>query len=195
MNWQSPGGATIKVERKTGSGGTYSQVATVTNGANIYNDTGLSPSSQYYYRVRSNNFAGDSAYSNEISITTPATGATLPLTGLKMWLRGDFGVTADGNNRVSNWLDESGTGNSATQSSTGNQPITVGNAMYGKPALHFDGANSVLNVPVLSSKRDRGGSVHHFEDNVGAARWQPWPMELRFKFSQRLSASGRSNRR
>jgi len=147
LNWQSPGGVTIKVERKTGSGGTYSQVGTVTNGTNIYNDAGLSPSTQYYYRVRANNFAGDSAYSNEISVTTPATGATLPLTGLKMWLRGDFGVTADGSNRVSNWLDESGSGNSATQSSTGNQPALVSNAMYGKSVLHFDGANSALNVP------------------------------------------------
>src|SRR2546422_4297789 len=43
----------FKVERKTGAGGTWSQVAIV--GANVtsYPDTGLSSSTTYYYRVRS----------------------------------------------------------------------------------------------------------------------------------------------
>src|SRR6185369_8968497 len=66
----------FKIERKTGAGGTYSQIATV--GANITtynNNTGLSASTTYYYRVRANNAAGDSAYSNEANATTQAPGS------------------------------------------------------------------------------------------------------------------------
>jgi Fibronectin type III domain/Bacterial TSP3 repeat len=147
LNWQSQGGVSIKVERKTGSTGTYSQIALVTNALNVYNDVGLTPSTQYFYRIRANNFAGDSSYSNEISVTTPTSGQTLPLAGLKLWLRGDFGVTADGNNLVSGWLDQSGNGNSATQSSSGNKPTLVPGAMSGKPVLHFNGSSTTVNLP------------------------------------------------
>ncbi len=62
----------FKIERKTGSGGTYAQITTV--GANVtnYSNTGLSASTTYYYRVRSTNAGGDSAYSNEAYATTQA---------------------------------------------------------------------------------------------------------------------------
>lgn len=62
----------FKVERKTGTAGAYAQIATV--GANVvsYSDTGLSSGTQYYYRIRSYNVTGDSAYSSEASATTGA---------------------------------------------------------------------------------------------------------------------------
>jgi len=66
LNWTDTSGneTGFKIERKTGLGGTYSQIATV--GANIasYGDAGLAPGT-YYYRVRANNAIGDSSYSNE----------------------------------------------------------------------------------------------------------------------------------
>jgi hypothetical protein len=68
----------FKIERKTGSGGTYSQITTV--GANVtsFANTGLSASTQYFYRVRAANAIGNSAYSNEASVTTGAPTATIP---------------------------------------------------------------------------------------------------------------------
>jgi hypothetical protein len=67
----------FKIERKTGAGGTYSQIATV--GANVtsYPDSGLASATTYYYRVRANNAGGDSAFSNEASATTSSSGTTI----------------------------------------------------------------------------------------------------------------------
>lgn len=66
----------FKIERKKSEGDTFSQTATV--GANIttYNDTGLSPSTTYYYRVRASSAAGDSNYSNTAQATTSASGTS-----------------------------------------------------------------------------------------------------------------------
>ncbi len=69
----------FKLERST-DGLVFAEIATV--GANVtsYSNTGLAPSATYHYRVRANNAAGDSGYSNTASATTPptSTGLTSP---------------------------------------------------------------------------------------------------------------------
>ena len=67
----------FKIERKLGASGTWGQIATLGAGAAGYTDTGLSPSTNYVYRVRAANPFGDSAYSNETSITTVAGNCSL----------------------------------------------------------------------------------------------------------------------
>jgi len=62
----------FKIERKTGSGGTYEQTATVSAGVISYTDIGLAASTAYYYRVRAYNSGGNSSYSSETSATTTA---------------------------------------------------------------------------------------------------------------------------
>jgi hypothetical protein len=65
----------FKLERKTGSGGTYAEIAgSIAVNATSYSNTGLTASTTYYYRLRSYNAAGNSSYSNEISATTSTTG-------------------------------------------------------------------------------------------------------------------------
>jgi hypothetical protein len=68
----------FKIERKTGSNGTWAQIATVAANALSYSNTGLSAGTTYLYRVRATNTAGDSAYSNEVSVTTPVSLPTAP---------------------------------------------------------------------------------------------------------------------
>lgn len=65
----------FKIERKTGAGGTYAPIATAAANVLSFTDSGLTAATTYYYRIRATNTAGDSAYSNEASATTPATPA------------------------------------------------------------------------------------------------------------------------
>ncbi len=62
----------FRIDRKTGSAGTYSQVATVGANVNSFVDVGLAAETAYFYRVRATNSSGDSSYSNEAGATTSA---------------------------------------------------------------------------------------------------------------------------
>ncbi|MDB6026088.1 MAG: Coagulation factor 5/8 type domain protein [Verrucomicrobiales bacterium] len=68
-----------------------------------------------------------------------------------LWLMADQGVTADVNNAVSQWNDQSGANNHAVQVTNVSQPILTAGAVNGKPAIHFDGVTNLLEVPGSSS--------------------------------------------
>ena len=72
LSWRDNSGneSGFRIERRTGTSGTWGQIATV--GANVtgYADTGLSAGTTYYYRVRTYNSNANSAYSNEANNTT-----------------------------------------------------------------------------------------------------------------------------
>jgi uncharacterized delta-60 repeat protein len=61
------------VERSTGNNSSYQVIATLPANSTTYSDTGLTPYTTYYYRVRAFNTAGYSAYTNEVSPTTTET--------------------------------------------------------------------------------------------------------------------------
>ncbi len=67
-------------------------------------------------------------------------------TNLVLWLKADAGVTYDGSNYVSTWADQSGQGHDATQSTTGEKPLYVSNAVNSQPGIRFDGSNDYLTV-------------------------------------------------
>ena len=82
VTWDDNSGAEagFKIERATASNGPWTQVATNAASDPTYTDIGLAPSSTYWYRVRSYNANGNSAYSNVDSGTTgnqPPTIATI----------------------------------------------------------------------------------------------------------------------
>lgn len=70
----------FKLERKSGSGN-YAQIATPASNTTSFADLELAPQTTYHYRIRATNAAGDSAYSNEVSATTPVAPPSAP-TGL-----------------------------------------------------------------------------------------------------------------
>jgi len=78
----------FKIERRTGAG-SFSQIATVNAYTESYTDNGLAPGLQYEYRVRAYNVVGDSAYSNEASVTisgaSPPPGQQTPPPGQLPW--------------------------------------------------------------------------------------------------------------
>ena len=60
----------FKIERKNGPAGTYTEIATVGAGVQAYNSTGLTGLTQYFFRIRSYNNDGNSAYTDEKDATT-----------------------------------------------------------------------------------------------------------------------------
>lgn len=76
----------FKLERKAGSGGTYTEIAgSIAANTTTYSNTGLAASTTYYYRIRSYNAAGNSSYSNEVSATTTSSGGgSLPANVLNL---------------------------------------------------------------------------------------------------------------
>ncbi len=74
VNWVAPtgGAASYKLERCQGAGcSAFSQVAAGLTGTS-YNDSGLTASTSYSYRLRGTNATGDGAYSGTGSVTTTA---------------------------------------------------------------------------------------------------------------------------
>ncbi|HEY3378312.1 MAG TPA: fibronectin type III domain-containing protein, partial [Armatimonadota bacterium] len=144
------GEAGYYVERSPNGVDTWSQIGSTAANTTTYQNTSLSAGATYYYRVRAYTGATYSAYSNI------ATQVTIPKTGLQLWLRADWGVSKDGNNRVSVWSDQSGTGNhAATLASPCYQPSYTANAVNGKPVIRFDGVYNYLNGNLAMTNNQR----------------------------------------
>src|SRR6185436_4009199 len=62
----------FKIHRKTGSLGSYGEIASVGAGITSYTDTPLASGTTYFYKVLAYNTGGDSAFSNEAGATTLA---------------------------------------------------------------------------------------------------------------------------
>jgi hypothetical protein len=74
LAWQdnSDNEASFKIERSPNGASSWIQIATVGANVTAYANTGLTPSTLYYYRVRASNATSDSNYSNIASATTPS---------------------------------------------------------------------------------------------------------------------------
>lgn len=83
------------------------------------------------------------AYQLNITASVP-----IPTSNLHLWLRADSGVTAPGG-RVSQWLDQSGSGRNGSMTLASRQPFLVSNALGGLPVVEFRGAQS-LNLDVVA---------------------------------------------
>src|SRR5260221_12482214 len=73
--------------------------------------------------------------------------APMPTNGLELWLRGDYGVTADATREVSSWAVE-GSPLKGGVKDPAESPSLVAAAINGKPAVRFDGEHNMLEVPM-----------------------------------------------
>lgn len=76
----------------------------------------------------------------------PATNPLLVDTTPILWLRSDVGVTADSSNKVSSWLDLSGNSNSASQSTSADQPSLIPDDYNGFPSIGT-GSSAFFDLP------------------------------------------------
>jgi hypothetical protein len=75
LNWQDNSGneSGFRIERATGSSGSFSQIATKSSNVVSHIDATVAANTTYRYRVRAYNSAGNSPYSNITTISVPAT--------------------------------------------------------------------------------------------------------------------------
>jgi uncharacterized repeat protein (TIGR02543 family) len=127
----------FKIERKVG--GIFNQIGIVNADVVSYTDAGLNSNTTYSYRVRAYNFAGNSAYTNEVSVVTPG------VSSLTVNTNGSGSVALDPaggtyiNGTVVTLIPQSGTGyrfsgwsgglsgsnNPATLTMNGNKTVTA----------------------------------------------------------------------
>jgi hypothetical protein len=101
------------------------------------------------YDLRFWNADEDTELNYEIEEWAPMTNGVSNVTdisGCVLWLKADTGVQTGGGGAVTNWVDQSGQGNDASQGTGSAQPALVNNILGGMPALDFDGGD-VLNMP------------------------------------------------
>lgn len=146
LTWTPPSvtpGVIYTLERQTGSG-TFSPVADL-DGDVGYIDTGMTAGQSYAYRVKGRTYAGSSGYSETISIATPSSGAEIPTDHRRLWIRASTGLVFNSTG-ISQWLDQSGLRNDATQAVPANQPQLITNAVNGHPVVRMDNSD-YFNLP------------------------------------------------
>ena len=149
LTWTDPDQSvgSYAVERQNADG-SWSLVAHV-SGATTYIDSNLTAGATYNYRVSATNIVGTSASTAASAGTLPTAGGppTVPMTGLKLWLKSDLGVLHDTNGEVRLWADQSGNNFDATLRGTTNQPHFVTGVLNGEPVVHFDGTGTGFVLP------------------------------------------------
>ena len=79
LTWNSVSGATTyQLERSPNGNDNWTKIADLPANATSYANTGLTPNTRYFYRVRAVNAVGQSAYSNVADETTPDSPPTAP---------------------------------------------------------------------------------------------------------------------
>jgi hypothetical protein len=86
----------FEIKRATDSGFTQNVVWIGNIQGTSYSNTGLSPSTTYYYKVRAEGTAGKSAYSSAVSVTTDAASGGTPINpdfaGINAWMPYQIGA-------------------------------------------------------------------------------------------------------
>jgi Concanavalin A-like lectin/glucanases superfamily/Fibronectin type III domain len=131
------------VERDTSSAFASPQATVLGANATTRSDTGLTPATQYFYRVRARNATATSAWSNVVSATTQST-PTPPPTG--------YAATVLADNPVSHWRLGETTGTVAADQRAANPGAYVNAPVLGAPSLL--GSDTVNKAITLDGTND-----------------------------------------
>ncbi|MEO6876423.1 MAG: fibronectin type III domain-containing protein [Opitutaceae bacterium] len=122
-------------------------VAIGTSAIPVFVVAGLTAATNYVFTVTAQDAAGNSSTDSEAqAVTTLSDAGGLPANGLRLWLRGDRGITLDESGGVSHWLDQSGAQKDAHQAVANTRPQWVANAANGQAVLRFDGDDDWMEV-------------------------------------------------
>ena len=75
-----------------------------------------------------------------LAVVASAVAQTPPTSGLKLWIKADAITGLNNGDKVSSWLDSSGSGNTAINATVANQPTYLTNGLNGLPVVHFNDA-------------------------------------------------------
>ncbi len=73
------------------------------------------------------------------------------VSGLILHLDANLGITKDGGNLVSNWVDQSAEVNTVVQATGTNQPLWVDSVINGLPIIRFDGVDNFMGKTTFTS--------------------------------------------
>lgn len=172
-----------QVNTISGGRGLWHQVSTATaDDTYVEYDLGAATTkSSAYLAIQRANLARK-RYANKIKLTGSSASAFTPtsIAGCKLWLDATRGITKDGSNLVSQWDDQSGQGNHATQSGS-NRPTWVaptsginGNAyinfasastkymVANAAASPFTGSDKAFTVSTAYRKTTNSGTQNYF---------------------------------
>jgi hypothetical protein len=147
-------GTEIKIERSA-DGTTFTQIALVGRSDTTFTDTGLSPGTTYYYRIRATNQVGDSAYTATASGDTRIVTPVLTVTDVCS-CEIDLSWTLSGNDH---YMLERAFGTGAFQTIAANIPITQ--------TTYFDTDPTILSQP--GTYRYRLTAYNHMPDETAVA--------------------------
>ena len=184
------------LQRRNAPGGTFSNLATVSANSQSYSDTTVSAGQSYAYRIRANGSAGNSAYSEEQTISVQESGSGGGTTGPLNPPSGLSGTVLTGTSVSLIWADnssnETGFRVQRKNVSTGTNFTTIANVpkdttsyvdtalasgdtyKYLIRATNDDGNSTSSNVITLTpagssgAPDDGGGSVTLNSDNIGS---------------------------
>ncbi len=159
--------AAFEIERSTaGAGGPFTLLATTGANTTSYNDNiCLSPSTQYWYRVRAANGGGSSAYTSVADATTPAEGnygLDLGASGAYVTFGKAMGLSTQ-NFTVETWFKKTGAGTANTTGTGGIDIIPI--LTKGSPEAENSNvdANYILGIQSLTNK-----IAADFEEGTGS---------------------------
>lgn len=154
----------FKIERSLTSGSGFSQIDTTAAGVVTYDDTGLTASTQYFYRVRSYISTDNSAYTSEANDTTDAPPAAPTLSSATIATNGTTWTLAF-NENVN--IGAGGSGGFAVTMSTAGVVALTYSSGDGTTSLVYTGDVTVNSGETASSGLDYTQPGNGIEDDVG----------------------------